>query len=165
MIRPAKFADTPDIEGLIRNTHSRSKYASRMAMHEKSLNSLVMGLIAGQNQNGPQASFIHVSERDGKVVGFMAGSLTRVYNVGDRFVASDVFLINEGASGSDTLRMIDAYIEWASSNPKVIEVGLSWSDAVPGSAKIRDLYRRKGFTRVGEMYELRIDVEREQEAA
>lgn len=158
MIREATLRDGPAIERLLRETHDRSKYSTRAKMNDRALTMLVTAMIAGQHQNGPQATYVVVSEKCGKVVGFMMGVLNRVYNVLDRLVANDVFLINEGASVADTQRMIDGYIEWARSNPKVIEIGLSWSDAVKGGDVIAKIYQRKGFKLVGEQYELRIDV-------
>jgi thiamine kinase-like enzyme len=124
-----------------------------------------MAMVAGQRQNGPQASFVKVIEKGDEVVGFIAGVLNRVYNIGEKLCASDVFLVNEGKSLKDTLQLIDLYIEWARSNPKVIEVGLSWSDALPNARDIASIYRRKGAHLVGEQYEIRLDVGAERAAA
>lgn len=165
MIRPAKFADTPVIAQLLRSTHAKSKYAHRMGLNEKALEAIIVAMIAGHGQSGPQASHIMVCEKDGVVVGFMAGVLNRVYNIGDKLVSNDVFLINEGCSVGDTLKLIDDYIEWASSNPKVIEIGLSWSDAVQGGEVLSKLFKRKGFSVCGEQYERRMDAEQERNAA
>lgn len=158
MIRPAKMVDAKAIEKLIRSAHARSKYALRVGIADKALENLVLGLIAGSNQSGPQGTHVTVNVEDGKVVGFVAGSLTRIYNCGDRLGASDVFLVNEGRTAG-SLALVDAYIEWARSNPKVCEIGLTWTDALPGAEKVAALYRRKGFALVGEIYEMRLDAE------
>jgi len=165
MIREAKFADTPAIERLLRRVHAKSKYAAMTMLNEKALNNTVMGMIAGQNQHGPEASFVRVVEHQGKVQGFMAASLSRIYGICDKLTASDTFIISESRRASDTVAMIDAYIEWAKRNPKVVEIILTWSDAVPGGEKMAKLYQRKGFRLVGEFYEMdyemRMRVERE----
>lgn len=159
MIRDALFSDIPALMGLMRASHARSKYAGLgVSLVEKAMDQMFMGLVAGQKQNGPQASFLQVVNRDGKVVGFMAGSLNRIYNVGDKLGANDVFLINEGRHLKDALQLIDNYIAWARSNPKVIEIGLSWSDAIPHAKSIADIYRSKGATLVGEQFEIRVDI-------
>jgi hypothetical protein len=159
MIRAAKFADTPAIERLLRDAHRRSKYLGRTGINDKALNDMVMGLIAGQNQKGPQATYMVVAEtNDGSIVGFMAGSLNRAYNFLDGLVANDVFLINEGSPMS-ARRMVDGYLNWAKSNPKVIEIGLSWSDALIGGEAAAKLYKMLGAKMVGEQYEIRLDVE------
>jgi GNAT superfamily N-acetyltransferase len=154
MIRPAKFADTPAIERLLRRVHAKSKYAKLTPLNEKALNQVVLSMIAGQNQSGPEATFVVVAEHQGKVQGFMAASLNRIYGICDKLTASDSFIISESRKASDTVAMIDAYIEWAKSNPKVVEIILTWSDAVPGGQKMAKLYTRKGFRQVGEFYEM-----------
>ena len=161
MIREAKFTDTPAIAKLMRAAHMKGKYAERSGINEKALDGLIVAMIAGHGQSGPQASHVMVIEKGGEVVGFMAGVLNRVYNIGDKLVASDVFLVNEGNSIGDTLKLIDDYVQWATSNPKVIEVGLSWTNANAGGDVLAKLYKRKGFTLVGEQYELRADVSQE----
>lgn len=163
-IRAAKFADTPAIEAIIRRTHARSKYAHRSGVNDKALNAAVLGMIAGQAQSGPQATHVTVCEQKGQVVGFMASTLARIYSVGDKLCASDVFLINEGNSVGDTSKMIDRYIEWASANPKVIEIGLSWSDTIHGQSSVARHFVRKGFTVSGETYTLRLDAQQAEAA-
>ena len=158
MIRPAKFADIPALEKILHATHARSKYAGRSGINQKALEQMLTGLVAGQNQNGPSATFMVVSEKQGKVVGFMAASLGRIYNIGEKLCASDLFLISETSNRADTNKMIDAYIEWASANPKVIEIGLSWSDTISKGELAKNLYMRRGFTLSGETYTLRRDV-------
>jgi len=157
MIRAARFSDIPAMSKLLVSTHARSKYAGRTELCAKAVEETLMAMIAGQNQHGVGATHVSVCERDGEVVGFMAGMLGRVYNICEKLVASDVFLINEGNNSADTVRMIDAYIAWASANPKVIEIELSWSTAVRGGQRMASIYRRKGLRLSGEQWELRAD--------
>jgi hypothetical protein len=60
--------------------------------------------------------------------------------------------------------MIDNYIAWAKKNPKVIEVGLSWSDALPHGEDVANIYRRKGADKVGEQFSLRLDLSKAEAA-
>lgn len=167
MIRAAKFRDIPALKKLLHYTHRASKYALRMALHEKAMEDMLMALVASQNQHGPGGTYLAVIETDDdqEVVGFMAGSLNRVYGIGDKLVATDNFLItNHRAQSRDFLRLIDGYVEWAKTNPKVIEIGLSWTDAMQRGEALAKLYQRKGFTRVGEQFERRLDVDLEEAA-
>lgn len=166
MIRPAKFSDIPALKKLLRATHRASKYALRMELHDKAMEDMLMALVAGQNQHGPGATYLAVIEASGsEVVGFMAGSLNRVYGIGDKLVATDNFLItNHRAKTSDFLKLIDGYTAWAKANPKVIEIGLSWTDAMHRGEALARLYQRKGFSLVGEQYELRLDLDLEEAA-
>jgi hypothetical protein len=158
VIRPAKFIDIPALEKILHSTHARSKYAGRTGINQKALEQLLTGLVAGQNQNGPGATFMVVSEQGGEIVGFMAASLNRIYSIGEKLCASDIFLISEASNRADTNKMIDAYIEWASANPKVIEIGLSWSDTVSRGELAKNFYTRRGFTLSGETYTLKRDI-------
>lgn len=164
MIRPARFQDAPAIERLIRDQHARSKYAGRVEISDKALNQLVMAALAGMTQSGPQASHVSVAVRDGKIVGFIMGTLDRVYHIGKKLTANDLYFVNEGGTTGDTLKLLDAYVAWAKSNPKVLEVMVSWADTLPGAGRVAELYRRKGFQKSGEMFEMRLDLQVEAEA-
>src|SRR4051812_12808807 len=114
MIRRATFDDAPALMRLIRAQHARSKYAGRCRIAEPALEHLVTAMIAQQNQTGPQGSAVFIAERDGKVTGFIAGILDRVYQIGSKLAAQDLFFINEGSVG-DTLKLLDEYMAWARS--------------------------------------------------
>jgi hypothetical protein len=157
MIRDAKFADIPAMAKLLKGSHMRSKYNGRCGVSDKALEQLLTGSVAGQRQNGPGATFCQVVEEDGEIVGLMIGSLSRVYNIGDKLVSSDLFLVNKGKSGNG-FKLMDNYICWARSNPKVIEVGLSWSNSIPGADSLANIYRRKGAKLVGEQYSYAVDL-------
>ena len=158
MIRTATFSDIPAMGNLLKASHARSKYAGRCGVNDKAIEQTLMAMVAGQNQQGPGATFAHVVEDEGKVVGFMAGVLSRIYNIGEKLCAADVFLVNENKNLKDTLKLIDDYISWAKRNPKVIEIGLSWSDALPNGGDIANIYTRKGATKVGEQFSIRVDL-------
>lgn len=159
MIRDARFQDIPDIKRMLHEMHRHGKYASRVEIDDKAADALLMGAVAGQGQRGPQSSLVKVSEHDGKLTGFMVGVLDRVYHIGKLLTANDVFLhCRKSAHPADAIRLIDAYIDWARSNPKVIEIMLSWADTLPGAERIARVYQRKGFVKIGEMFELRTDI-------
>lgn len=164
MIRPATLNDAAAIQALIVSQHERSKFAGRANIAPRALENLILGLIASNNQNGPQGTYVVVNEEGGKVVGFIAGQLARLYGILDKLGATDVFLINEGRAGA-SLYLIDGYIQWARANPKVLDIELSWNDTLPGADKIAKLYTRKGFTKTGETYTLSMDAVSERLAA
>lgn len=156
MIRPAIFQDIPGVEALIKDQHQRSKYLGRVQISDKVMRDLLMAACAGQNQNGPQATYFRVVEEDGLIVAFMLGTLARIYHIGNKLSAQDLFLCAfERTKAAYALKLIDGYVAWARANPKVAEIMLSWSDALPGAERIAEVYRRKGFELAGEMYELR----------
>ncbi len=166
MIRDAHFQDIPEITKMIHEMHAASKYAGRVSIHGQTLKELLMGAVMGQRRPGPQGSFIAVAEHGGKLTGFMVGVLDRVYHVGTKLTANDVFLhCRDTARPADALRLVAAYIAWAKANPNVIEIMLSWADTLPGAERVSAIYQRAGAEKVGEMWELRVDRSAERIAA
>lgn len=164
MIRRATFADAPALMELIRRQHARSKYAGRCEIAEPQLQHLVAGMIAQQNQIGPQGSCIIVAEENGEPVAFIAGVLDRVYQIGKKLAAQDLFFVNEGGTVGDTLKLLDEYLAWARGIRAVLEIKVSWTDTLPGAEAVAKLYQRKGFAKCGEVYEIKTDAQA-QEAA
>lgn len=157
MTRAARAIDIPAIEALVRDQHARSKYAGRVEISDKVMRSLFEAAVAGQNQTGPQATFLRVAEEDGRIVAFMLGTLARVYHIGNKLAAMDMFLCAYAdAKATHALRLVSEYLEWAKSNPKVIEIILSWHNALPGAERMAQVFEHKGMVKVGEMYELRL---------
>lgn len=164
MIRNATFSDIPRLMELLAETHRQSKYNGRCGLSEKAMGQLFMALVAGQNKKDVDATYLVVADQDGEVVGFMAGTLGRIYNVCDKLMATDLFLIHQGKYPINVMKMVDGYVKWAEQNPKVIEIGLSWSDATRTGYNLASLYKHKGFKLVGEQYELRTDMDMEEAA-
>lgn len=150
---------------LIRAQHARSKYADRCRIAEPALQHLVTAMIAQQGQIGPQGSCVLVAEYGGEPVAFIAGILDRVYQIGSKLTAQDLFFINEKGGVGDTLRLLDGYIAWARAIRAVLEIVVSWSDTLPGAEAVAKLYARKGFTKSGEIFEIRTDAQAVGEAA
>jgi hypothetical protein len=165
VIRKATFADAPALIELVRTQHARSKYAGRCAIAEPVLQHLVTQMIAQQGQIGPQGSLVLVAEQTGEPVAFIAGILDRVYQIGKKLTAQDLFFVNERGTVGDTLKLLDGYIAWARSIRAVLEIVVSWSDTLPGAEQVAKLYERKGFSKCGEMFEIRTDAEAVGEAA
>ena len=63
MIRDASFQDVPELLAMLHEMQAASKYAGRVDVVDKAAEAVLMGLIAGQRQSGPQASFCAVNAR------------------------------------------------------------------------------------------------------
>lgn len=166
MIRPAKYQDIPELERLVREQHAVSKYAGRVNIAPKALDTAITGMIAQMGQRGPYGTHVAVAERQGKVVGFICAVLQRIYMVGDKLEATDHwFIMGKGGTIGDTLGLVDSYVEWASGIRPVIEIKLSWTDTIPGAEKLAALATRKGFVKCGEVFEMRCDAQPDRVAA
>lgn len=156
MIRAARHTDLKALEKLIRQQHAESNLAGRVGISDKALEALLLSLFAGQMQRSVGATLVMVALRDGKVTGFIAGSLQRLYQIGDKLEANDVFFVNTG-SPADAFAMVNAYLEWATGNRKVLEVRMGWTDSIPGAERIVSLLKRKGLRKSGEVWSLSTD--------
>lgn len=165
MIRKATYQDAPAIMAMVREQHSRSKYAERCRIAEPALQHLVSALIAQQGQIGPQGSCVFVAENTGEPVAFIAGVLDRVYSIGAKLKAQDLFFVNERGTVGDTMRLLDAYVGWARAIRAVLEISVSWTDTLPGAERVAKLYARKGFVKSGEVFEIATDAAAVGEAA
>lgn len=70
-----------------------------------------------------------------------------------------------GAAQKHALQLVDAYLEWALGNPKVLEVLISWADTLPGAERAARIFERKGFHKIGETWERASDEAADKEAA
>lgn len=158
MIRPAAPCDIPRLKELFAEMHAASKFIGRVSISEKALHDLLLMTLGNMRRPIAGGTHFSVTVRKDRVEGFMIGILDRVYHIGTKLVAQDMFLhVSKNGFKTDVSRLIDDYIEWASGNPNVIDINLSWTDALPGAERISNLYRRKGFVRVGGIYERKPD--------
>lgn len=160
MIRTAKFQDIPVILTMLHEMLPRSKYAGRSEISDKAADGLITCAIASHGQIGPQGAHVVIAEENGHPVGFMIGLLARVEHIGNKLTANDLFLyVRDGASQKHVLGLIDSYIGWASNIRAVIDIMLSWKDTLPGAERIEAIYSRKGFVKIGGIFEMRRDAE------
>lgn len=155
MLRAATLSDLPRLFELMQQTHAKSKYAKQgIALDETCVKSL---LLDGVRRHGGQhngSTLLNVIEKNGVVEGFMFGLLQRIHSVCNRMEAMDFWLCTSPKAPKIGVgKLLDAYIEWADTNPKVAEISLSWTDAVlTDGGVLGKLYERKGFARAGEIW-------------
>lgn len=154
MLRPARHVDVWRIVELLVAKQADSIYAGRVAVDEPVARKLVAALIQRHGAQIDGASCVFVVENDsGTVCAFIIGALSRVYHIGDKLVAQDMFLVADaGAPTTAYSHLIDAYVDWAATCPKVVEINASWTDVVGAGEAMGKAYERKGFTRCGAIY-------------
>lgn len=154
MIRPAKNVDIPRLVELVQEMWKKSSYVDVVEIDEVATHRLFAQFIQRNNFTNDGGTLVMVSEKNGKVEGFFVGLLDRVYHVSKQLMAVDVFLyLTDEAPRIDANNLIDAYLSWATHNPKVVEVKASWTDAIVGADRIEKLYGRKGFRKCGAIYQ------------
>lgn len=153
MLRLGTMADNMRLRELFFEMHAASKYALTVQIDGPALQKMLVGFQQRNGMTNDGGTLVVVYEVDGVVEGFMFGLIDRVYHVGDKFVANDAYLYaSSRCPARAALDMIDAYILWAESNPRVVETKLSWTNTIDGAEKIEKLYERKGFERSGGIF-------------
>lgn len=155
MIRAARHVDVWQLVDLLVAAQARSIYAGRCDVDQLVARKTLAAMIQRHGGTHEGGTCVFVAENDKQeVCGFCVGALDRVYHIGDKLVAQDVFLVVEPIAPRGARNaLIDAYVEWAAGNPAVIEINLSWTDVVPGTGeRMGAVYQRKGFTRCGAIY-------------
>jgi hypothetical protein len=153
-LRPALSVEAPKLVEILVSRHADSRYAGKAEIDEPYARKILAHAIHRHGGTTEGASFVMVAEdEDGEIAAFVFAMLDRLYIVGQVLGARDVFLV--GRRGIDPFvlhRLFDAYVEWASANPRVFEIGASWSDVIAGGDSFGAAYLRRGFTPCGATY-------------
>jgi hypothetical protein len=154
VIRPVTSVDLPALLRVARTMHARSIYADTVPLDEAHTRALFGHFLQNQHRHGePGATFLRLAAVEGYPTGVIVGTLGRVYHLGppDRLRASDQFFYNDG-DPRDSVRLLDAYLDWAGQQPGVIEIVSGATDAIMDHARIAKLYERRGFEPFGALY-------------
>ena len=158
MIRPAIISDLPRLLELVLAMHKASEYPARgVEVWEPAAKSLLRDAVIRNGRTNDGGTLLNVVERGGKVEGFMLSIIQRVYVIGKQLEAQDFWLYcSPKAPKIATSRFVDAYIEWAFSNPKVVDLTLSCTDVAGVDVKkLTRIYEAKGATKRGEIWKMR----------
>lgn len=154
MIREARFGDLPRLWEVFFQMHAASIYADTVPIDEPALRSLLMDCVKRSGGQHAGSTLFLVAEKNDRIEGFFIGILDRVYHVGKRLRANDMFLFStKDAPPRAAAQMFERYIAWATENPKCCELLASWVDAIdPRAERIEKLYRQRGFRRCGAIW-------------
>lgn len=157
VIRIGKFADIPRLTELMAEMYERSKYKGRAELDIPTTKSLFMSAMQRQGSKSAGGSTVIVAENNGIVEAFIVGILDRVYHVGNKLMATDLFYYaTEKADARDSLRLLDEFLKWAEEIPTVIEIRMGATDAIGDWSRTEKLYRRKGMEQAGVIYERKV---------
>lgn len=157
MLRAARHVDVPQMVDLLKEKHLQSRYAELDEVDVPYTRKLLSACVQRHGGVHDGATCVFVIERAGEVVAFIVGQLDRVYGIGKKLSAHDSYLVAKDQMNACATRLINAYVEWAISSSKVIEIFLTQSDVLPTGARITRLYKRLGFTPSGEAFRLSVN--------
>lgn len=153
MIRRAEFGDVPRLVEILSAAHARSPYNGIVNIDIKEAKALLVNSIQRHGGQRIGSTFVEVAERYGTVEGFIVGLLQRVYHIGDRLTASDLFWIGTSAiHPRDAARLMKRMIAWAEACPGVVEIQCGATDAAADSKRTGQLLLHMGLTPFGGIY-------------
>jgi hypothetical protein len=157
-VRAAKYADISGLCALMRDGHARSKYADVGGIDTAEARQIFMGAIQRMASTGPGACCVFVAEGEEGINGVFIGVLERVYHVGDKLSATDLFFYTApGANPWAASTMLEGFEKWASANPRVIEIRLGVTDVIDANPEtLAGIYEKRGYKRVGVILERKV---------
>lgn len=153
--RPATASDLSKVYDMMLEMHARSKYAQDADVDQQTARALLMQALQRHGGKNNGSTYFVVDESDGNLNGFMIGTLQRLYLIGNRLEAMDLYLYARAdAPPRSAHALLKSYVDWASDCPKVASIKLSWTDALGvDGERLGALYERKGFKPHGGIYE------------
>lgn len=159
MVRGALFADIPAIVMVLQEAYLRTHYAkSGLAdMDRAEAKRLLVTSIQRHGGSNGGSTWVQVSETNGVVTGFILGTLTRVYSIGNRLMATDLFwLTSPGADPLDAARLMRGMIEWASSVQHCVEINCGTTAIMNDPGGAGKMLERLGMAKYGNLYRMEI---------
>lgn len=147
MIRPATLADIPRLIELGRLLHEFSSYAALRFVPTRVAETLEK-LIGGEG-------VVFVSERDGVVVGGLAGGLTQHW-FSDELVAFDysLFVDPQARNGITAAKLVAAFVEWGRlRGARTVCMGITTGLDVERTARF---YRALGLQDAGLLFRMEV---------
>ena len=149
MIRNAKFADIHAICRFLLWCHSQSHYAKTgtVGVDLEETKRLVGSAISRHGHKTGGGCWVQVAEGiDGNIDGLMLATLQRVYSIGDKLMATDLFwAVNEHAAHGDAFALMRNMIAWAQSCPLVVEVHIATTAVIVEDPAVTSRMLRQSF--------------------
>lgn len=157
MIRPAKFADIPRMVEILKEIHLRSIYADWGEIDLPETKRLLLHSIQRHGHLNAGGTLAMVAEKDNQVEGLIIGVLDRIYGIGTKLYATDLFFVATPlVDPRDPPRLVDALIAWAKQAPLCRQITMGVTTAAGDPKRTGKILARKGLRPSGEMYSMEV---------
>ena len=160
MIRDAKFQDIPDVVDFLKSSYLRTHYAEHgvAGIDIKEAKRLLVASVQRHGHKTGGGCWVQVAETDGVITGLLLGTLARVYVIGDKLMATDLFWVTSPmADPRDAGNLVRAFIEWARSCPHVVEVRCGTTSIIGSPEDGGAILKRLGLEDYGRIYRASIE--------
>lgn len=152
-IRAGKFGDVPEIFGLLREAHGRSRLAE-YPLNEKASKAMIVNAIQRHGQQGAGGQFVAVADNGVRLEGFIIGLLQPLYLVLDALEATDLFWITSpGAQAATAKRLVKAMHKWGRENPDVVKIQQGTTNVISDHRLSGRILKGTGMSVSGAIYE------------
>lgn len=154
MIRTAKPSDVMSLLDLIAEAQLHTTYADDEIDRDYTRQMFTRAMHFNGHSNHQATLFLVSEDAAGEIQGYFFGFLDRLYQIGKKLAATDVhFYLSPAADPRDAIRILDAFIEWAEGNPKVVEIRIGESNAFgEPDPRFSALLERKGFSKAATVF-------------
>lgn len=158
MIRDAKAADIISIIALLQIAFSKSHYSASgiCQIDVAETKRLLLNAIMRHGGRNGGSCFLQVAENDGRITGMILGTLQRVYGIGNRLLATDMFWISLDDGGPlDGVILMRNMISWAWASPAVVEIRCGATAAISDDPeRAGGLLKTLGMTEYANLYRM-----------
>jgi hypothetical protein len=154
-IRNANFVDVPAIVRLLQEAYDRSHYAKEQIgdIDLKEAKRLVVQCIQRHGHKTGGGCWVQVAETDGVITGLLMGTLARVYVIGNKLMATDLFwLTHPMADPRDAANLMRSFMAWARSCPDVVEIKCGTTAVIGSPEEAGVILQRLGLHEYGRIY-------------
>ena len=153
MVRDAKFADIPAILDLLAMQFRLTHYHrdGTVNIDERAAKQLLTTAIQRHGKHAIGGTFVQVALTGNLICGVLVGALSRVYAIGDKLMASDLFWTSsEMVDPRDPPLLMRNFITWAFESPDVAEVRVGVTRVISEDpARISKILKRMGMVEYG----------------
>jgi hypothetical protein len=164
VIRNAQFVDIHAMTFFLQECHARSHYAKGGLVNvDVAETKRLLGAGLGRHgHKGIGSCWLQVADNDGSIDGLMYATLARVYAIGDKLMATDLFwATSDRARPTDALTLMKNMINWAKSCPLVVEVRCGVTTVISDKPEATGrLLKTMGMQDYGAMYRLDLSGEK-----
>lgn len=146
MIREGTFEDIPAVIKIIRDAHPNSDYKFTPFDEDETKRNLRLLINSKTDQ-------LWVAVKDGAVVGACGGVTAKVF-LSRAYIATTLFTIVADDGRGEGLGLYRAYIEWATKQPRVMEVTVAYTSGMGDQDRVEALFKALDFERTGSTWTL-----------
>lgn len=156
MIRPAKFADIPEVVRLAHELVEMSRYGDVAVLDVAETKKVAMSCISQQTDT-PGSGMTLVSDTGEGLNGMFVGIVRPFYEVCDIYMASNlIWHVSPGADARIAARLLKAFEKWASKADRKVIFRVGLSDAITDPVRAGKILQRCGLRLSGAVYEKEI---------